>query len=522
MPEHIRALIVILALSSVVFFLAKGPACAVGMAPADFQRRRNLWFAITLMAFLAHNYWVFVVGAAALLLVAVIREPNKLAMFFFLLFAVPAIPAEIEGVGGIRHFFTIHYVRLLILTVLLPAFLLLRRRSDVEPFGRSVPDKLVAGYIVLHLLLMLTASTFTHALRQGVFYAFIDIFLPYYVASRSLNNLRGFRDALMAFVMAAMLLSVIAAFEFSKQWLLYTALEDALGVRWDFGFYLRRGETLRAIGSTGQPIVLGYVMAVGLGLFLYLRKAVPNTRVWCIGLLLLLVGLIVPISRGPWVGAAAMVVVFLATGQAAAVRLTTLSIVAAVIVSVVLLLPEGQKILDFLPFVGSEEATNTLTYRQRLLEISIDVILQNPFFGAFNYVYSPAMQELKHGHGIIDIVNSYLGIGLGSGLVGLSLFLGFFLAIAVYVFNGMRGLTDRNAEFHVLGQALLSVLLGIMLIIFTVSSISVIPAIYWSVAGLGVAYARMLSPANAPKVAESVGFQSGELETERMSRATAK
>jgi hypothetical protein len=51
---------------------------------------------------------------------------------------------------------------------------------------------------------------------------------------------------------------------------------------------------------------------------------------------------------------------------------------------------------------------------------------------------------------------------------------------------------------------LLSTLLGILVILLTVSSISVIPVIYWSVAGLGVAYARMLSSSTNSEAAVPV------------------
>ncbi len=169
MPEHLRALVVILVLATVVFAFAKAPACAMAMNSGDFERRRNLWFGITLAAFLAHNFWLFIIFAAAMLLFALPREPNKLAMFFFLLFAVPMFPAQITGLGIIKHFFTIDYVRLLALTVLLPAFLYLRKQPDNERFGRLLPDKLLAGYLILQFVLMLSASTFTNTLRMAFF-----------------------------------------------------------------------------------------------------------------------------------------------------------------------------------------------------------------------------------------------------------------------------------------------------------------------------------------------------------------
>jgi len=502
MPEHLRALVVILALSGAVFALAKAPACAMACAAADFERRRNLWFGITLAAFFANNFWIFIVVAAALLLFALPQEPNKLAMFFFLLFAVPLIPGDIPALGLINFLFTIDYGRLLALAVLLPAFLWLHRQPDVEPFGRLIPDKLLAGFLVLVFLLQLRVDSFTNALRHGGFYAFVDIFLPYYVASRSLKDLRGFRDALMGFAVAALVLSAIAVFEFARHWLLYKPLGAALGELWSLGNYLERGAgQLRPQGSTGQPIALGYVIAVAAGLFLFLRKSVPNATAWGLGMLLLLAGLVASLSRGPWMGAAAMFLVFAATGPSAGRRFVRLGLLGALVFGMLLASPAGETILDYLPFVGTLEAEN-ITYRERLLEVSIEVIKQNPLFGAPDVMQLPVMQQLRQGEGIIDIVNTYLGVALESGLVGLSLFAGFFIAVAVGIFRGMRSLPDRNDELYLLGQALSATLLGILVIIFTVSSISVVSVIYWSVAGLGIAYARMLAPA---KVADTPG-----------------
>ena len=500
MPEHLRALVFILGLATVVFAFSKAPACALASTAANFERRRNLWFGLTLAAFLAHNFWIYIFVAAALLLFARSREPNKLAMFFFLLFAVPPIAEKIPGLGLVEHLFTIDHIRLLALAVLLPAFLSLRSQPDTGRFGRSAPDLLIAGYIILALLLHFTVDTLSNALRQGVLYGFIDIFLPYYVASREPKNLQAFRDALMAFVVAALVLSAIGAFEFARHWLLYSALQDALGVQDQFIGYLERSPgVLRALGTTGQPIVLGYVIAVAVGFILFLRSSVPNSLAWRLGLALLIAGLVAPLSRGPWVGTAALLLVFVATDESAGIRFTILGLAGAIVLPVLLAFPAGETIINHLPFIGSVDEEN-VTYRQRLLEVSIQVISQNPLFGAIDASYLERMEELKQGQGIIDIVNTYVGVALSNGLVGLSLFSGFFIAVAIGIFKGMRSLTDRKSELFRLGRALFSTLVGILVIIFTVSSISVIPAIYWSVAGLGVAYARMLMLARAPEV----------------------
>jgi hypothetical protein len=492
MPEHIRALIVILALSSVVFLLAKAPATAMAMAPADFVRRRNLWFAVTLAAFLAHSFWVFVIAAAFLLAIGAAREHNKLALFFFLLFAVPNFQEEISGIGGIRYFFSINYLRLLALAILLPACWYLRQQPGVERFGKTLPDKLLIGYLGLNALLMLTASTMTNTLRHGVFYAVIDVFLPYYVASRFPRSVEGFREALMAFGLAALALSTIAFFEMVRHWLLYTSLENALGTWWGYGNYLDRDELLRAQGSTGQPIALGYVTAVALCIFVYLRKVTPNKMYWALGVIVLGLGLVSSLSRGPWIGAALMGLAFIMTSASPGPRLAFVALISVATIPALTALPLGDRIIELLPFIGTVEAEN-VSYRRRLLEVSTSIILQSPFFGAYDYMYSPAMQELRQGQGIIDIVNSYLGVALNSGLVGLSLYVSFFFSAAWGALRAMKQV-PRDSERHVLGQALFASLLGILIIIFTVSSITVIPVIYWSFAGLCVAYARGLAP----------------------------
>jgi O-antigen ligase len=507
MPDHLKALVVILVLASAVFAFAKAPACGSASTSTDFERRRNLWYGITLVAFLAHNFWIYTVAAAVLLLFALPREPNRLAMFFFLLFAVPAIPGQVTGLGLIQHFFTIDYIRLLILAVLVPAFLSIRSQPDVEPFGRTLPDKLIAAFGVLVFFLQLTRAGFTDALRIGVFYSVIDIFLPYYVASRCLKNLQGFRDALMAFVIAALVLAAISVFEFVKSWLLYRSLEDALGMQWELAIYLPRGGFLRAQASTGQPIVLGYVMVVAIGFLLFLRKSIPNPMAWGLGMLLLTAGLVAALSRGPWLGAATMLLVFVATSPSPGLRFAKIGLLGAVVLPVLFASPAGKKIIDYLPFVGTVDEGG-FTYREQLFEISIEVIKQNPLFGAPDVMLLPVMQQLKQGQGIIDIVNTYLGVALEAGLVGLSLFAGFFIAVAVGIHRSMRGLPDRNDELYLLGQVLFSTLLGILVIISASSGISVIPVIYCCVAGLGVAYTGMLALAKGKARATPLaGFQ---------------
>ncbi|MNC51808.1 hypothetical protein D3C75_1011160 [compost metagenome] len=67
----------------------------------------------------------------------------------------------------------------------------------------------------------------------------------------------------------------------------------------------------------------------------------------------------------------------------------------------------------------------------------------------------------------------------------------FFVTVLHGIRKAMRSFPDKDDEQRQLGRALLATLIGILVIIFTVSSITFIPVVYWTVAGLGVAYIQM-------------------------------
>lgn len=492
MPEHLKALPVILILASAAFAFMQQPVCSVAIAPADFSRRRNLWIALTLIAFLAHNFWVYVVVTAIVLAVVAPRDPNRPALYFFVLFAIPQIGQAIPGFGIVNQLFVVDYTRVLALALLLPAAIQLRRQEAAAGERLGLPDKLLLGYLALNIALQFLAISLTGTMRN-TFYAFIDVVLPYYVISRSLRDLESFRDAIMSFVVAGIVLAAVGAFEYSRHWLLYYSLDEALGISWDYGGYLERGDSLRAMATAGQPIVLGYVLAVVIGLFLYARGAIRGHVAVAAGFALLLVGELAPISRGPWTGALAIFLVYLATGAKATSNFGKLAAVGVIALPILFMTPYGEKVIDYLPFIGEIDEGN-VTYRQRLLELSIAIILENPVFGSADFILF--LEEMRQGQGIIDIVNTYLLIALRSGLVGLALFVGFFAVIIVGIAKRMRR-TPAESEMHRLGQALIAILIGILIMIFTVSPINVVPVVYWAVAGLGLAYSRLAAPADA-------------------------
>lgn len=499
MPEHLRALVVVLVLSAAVFGLAKAPITARACSEPDFLRRRNVWFALTLTAFLAHNFWVFVVVASCTLVLAVRAEQNRFALYLGLVLALPYLSASIRGFGIVNQLFEVDQLRLLSLVILFPTYLSLRRQPGVEPFGRLICDKLLLCYLGLSFALMLPHVSLTTALRESVLYAFTDTFLIYYVASRSLRTVKAFRDALGAFIVGAMVFSLVIAFEFWGHWLLYAAVDEALGADGQNATYLRRAGLLRAVATSGQAIVAGYTCAIAMGLYFYVRTLVPNAALRHLGLVLLIVGLIGAVSRAPWLGAAAMVVVFIVLGPTPVSSMAKLALPGLAVLPILLSTDAGAFIVDLLPWIGSVEARN-VEGREHLAAVSLQVIRESPFFGRYDFAAVPAIEALRGNDGIIDLVNTYIIIALRGGGVSLALFAGI-IAVAIFgVAAGLRKIREKRDERHTLGRSLLATLLGVVFIIGTVSPIFFVYPLLWSLVGLCVGYMCLIERGEARSI----------------------
>lgn len=483
MPEYLRTLVVVVLFANVVFYFARRNKAIFAAQDDHLNRRVRLWLLFTMVAFLAHNFWIYALVVAGGLIAVRSKELNSAALFYFLLFLLPAASIQVPGFGAVNYLFDLDHIRLLSLTLLLPAWLKLRKSASFPSFGRFLPDKILALYLVVLASLMLARSlTLTSGLRS-IFGLFIDVYLPYMVFSRALCEMRDFKDTLSSYAISAAIIGIVGMFEVVRHWLLYRPVVDVLGLKWSFG-YLGREGLLRASASAGQPIALGFAMVVAMGFYFFLIKGKSKSNRLFGGVLA--GGLIAPLSRGPWVGFVALIFAHVVSGRNALSKLTKLFFVGMMIFVLLLALPGGKRVIDFLPFIGSVE-TGGIDYRQRLINNSLIVIQQNPLFGSANFLETPEMQELLQGEGIIDVTNTYLAIALNFGLSALFLFVTFFGGIIISIYKCIKQNRDDD-EMHLLGQSLLAVLIGILTMLATVSSITVIPTIYWTVAGLSVAY----------------------------------
>lgn len=488
MPEVIKSFIVLFVLgNALLFFHRRNLATTTSII--DFRQWHFLWLAVTSAAFLSQNYWLFILLT---IIILKLRDSNDIgkryANYLWLLPLLPLLSKDIPGFGGIRFLFELNFPRLLSLVILLPIFLNQRDRS--LSFFRLTGDKILALYLLVNIIINFRNGEITNILRSD-FYLFTDIFLPYYAASRSLKQFVDFERVGHAMFISISLLALIGIFEAIRGWHLYSSLSYSLDIAQRFSSYLFREGFLRATGPFSSGIVLGYVLTIGLGMGLAVMTSFKNKGFFLIIIGIYTIGLISTASRGPWVGAFLMYLIFVLFNRNRG-KLIKKSLFASILLApIALFSPYGQKILSMLPFIG-ESGGGTISYRQELLEKSWIVIQRHPFLGSDTYLETPEMQSLIQGQGIIDIVNSYLRIGLDSGLTGMIIFILFFMSITIKLYRLRHKIERDNIAEHNYAVALVATMLAILFIIATVSSIDVVSHLYWGFAGIMTAYIHYL------------------------------
>ncbi len=487
-------LIYILGIAALTFGLAK-PIFRRFSLESDFLRRRNVWFVLTITAFLAPNFWVFVVIAVPLFTWAGRKDSNPIALYLLLMHVVPPVQVAIpvpSSIVGINQIFNLDSYRLLSLCILVPAAWGLRRPNSGSSTRRvNSMDFLLLAYGAIQVAFFVRPDTpdaaylhdsATNVLRRAVLF-FIDIYVVYFVVSRTRWTRHALLEVLAAFCLACVLMASLAVFEGLRHWLLYAELSR----NWGGGLsYLERSGVLRAAVSTGHPLALGYLLAIGLGFWLYLRTHIDSmwSRVVCT--LLIWLGLLAAYSRGPWIGALLIYVVFVALGPRATPRLIKASALVALVAAVVLVSPLGDRVTQVIPLMGGRVDVASVEYRQRLARRSLELIREHPAFGDQD-VYSK-VQDLRQGEGIVDFINTYVEVAVFYGLIGLSLFVGFILVGMVKSYRIARMLRESDPDLSALGVALVACIIGTLLMISACSFVLGYAKMFYVLGGLAVAY----------------------------------
>lgn len=524
MPNNLKALLVVLFLAAAIFRLAK-PLAERFVDSRDFIRRRNVWFVLTATAFLSPSFWLFVAVALPLLIWASRKDRNPVALYVLLLHVIPPLSVQIPVIG-INELFPLDMYRLLSLGVLLPAAL---RPTGPSPTGRRVRamDLLLLTFGAIQIALFVRPDlpsavymhdSFTNVLRRAVLF-YLDAYLVYFVVSRACVSRRAMIDVIAMFCLICAVMAPIAVFESLRHWWLY----DEMGRDWGgvmTGNYLDRGGSLRAQVSAGHPLSLGYLFAIGLGLWLYLRGHVASGRARLVTTSLLLAGLLAAYSRGPWLGALLIYLIFMIQSHGSFSGVIKAAFVVSGLGAILALSPLGDRIAEVLPFMGGTVDASNVTYRERLAERSWEMVTRNPFFGDQDAY--PKLGDLRQGLGVIDFVNTYAFVAVFYGLVGLFFFIAFALVGLLNCVQRSRLVIRSDPDLSTLGATLIACTLGSLVMLATSSFMFAYEKLFYVFGGLMSAYA-WIPLANAKVAAtEAIAATRGRATTHGWIRSPAR
>lgn len=490
MPEHLRALVVVL-IASIVGFAAIKPFLLRSVPQSEPRQFAKFWIVVLLLAFLSHDIYVFLILTAGYLALAMPARPvSRISLYVLLMLAIPNVGTQLPGFGIINYLIELTYLRVLTLTLLLPLLFF----HPTTNLATKKFDKYFLAIFFLCSVLDFRDVSFTEGIRRSVCRA-IDMLIPYYSVSRTINSSDDVREVFSALLIPMFTMSILAVAEVLKSWHFYAALPYALGVPTELNInaYKQREGFLRASVALGA-VPFGYFSSLAICVILYFKNETYRRATSTI-VLVLLGGVFVTFSRGPWVSLIVMALAWFTLERRIGSFLRGCLLIGVIAIPLIWGAGMGSKVLRMLPILGGGESQMNVDYREQLFQISIGVANRSPLFGSTDFLKQREMQPLLQGEGIIDIVNTYLQYLLQYGYVGLFLFVSLFL-VALYRCGRARGIAMQSGASEVarLCNVLIAMLLGTMVVIATVSSLGhgAVSAMYWLLISLAVVTASKL------------------------------
>lgn len=373
---------------------------------------------------------------------------SRIALFFGMAFSLSMFEgfALNPGVnlGGLSH------PRMLSLCILLPMYFSLKPEPSMKKFHAI--DKAVIIFFVWSLMLDAREANVT-SIARSFLWMFLDYIIPYIVVRRFTNN---YGLLFTAITFALLSQSLIGATEAILKWHVHTDIERLANFSTQLNpMYKFRYGLLRAQASFLNPLIFALFanMSFLCAVIFYMKPGlnVPKTytKLMAYGALgFSILGTLSSGSRAGVAGSILIVIVMLAVRWAIKrksdpKRLLVSAFFAGLIVVFT---------------AGGDVIRENFDYRARLFDIGSQIMLEEPIVGLYTPQEDPRMESLKQGEGIVDIVNTYLLIGLKYGFPGLILFMYAIFGGLNRLYYCMRKSEDEKLAIGLFAFASLSVL----------------------------------------------------------------
>ena len=397
------------------------------------------------------------------------KEYSDKVSFFILTFT--AAPEYIEyqmSAPGISELLYMTPFKVAIFTLLLPV-LLNNAQNNKLKVNFNIMDIIMLIFVLYISLMSLRGSNLTSGLRLTVDNIIVYL-IPYFAISRTMITYKKVEKFVFCLFTLGLILGAIGIVSSVLQWEFYKLHKEFTVFNipeYRFGF-LRVSGLLENPGGLGLAVAITFISVE----FIKKRYRLSFMRLWLLRGALV-IGLICAGIRGAMLATMFMFATHIfISSKSSAIRY--LMIFGALIsVSAYFILD-----IDFNKSVKGVENIDTFYYRYNLIIASIKQISENMIFGDVNYVRSGNFDHLLQGQGIIDIVNYYLQIALEYGFVGLFMFVLLYALSIISIYNYLRFVKRRNpTRFEnriLLCSVLISITLGFLLFIGTISSVSLI------------------------------------------------
>ena len=437
----------------------------------------NLWFGSYAVLILSALSGTFIFITLIAVLIAIYTRKKNVVTGTVFLALLPMLPTElgvIIGGLGISYIYTMYYPLLLVLCVLAPLLLNSHFRNI------NLTDKFIIMYVVLLCVLSYRAPNITSSIRD-IFIIIFSVLVPYLSFSLSLRKKNDFESIAKGMVIVSVFLAAISFYEVVFNWNYYKYLFSRELFSNAQNYYFAqssRGAYVRVVSSIGAPIPLSYYLVLSLifGYFLFSINKMKKRSFYIYSSIIMLSIYFTGSRAGVMSVALSAILLFRLSVKSRSKRYF---IDAMIILGIII-------ILVLWPYISGGDEHGTFQYRVDLIKNSFIVFINSFWFGSNNYMDD--LEVMRQGQGIIDIVNTYIRVALSSGMIGLSLFV---LAFAS-VIRALNKIGVKNL-FHEQQQAKILLVACIVTVVFigTVSSVGVIPYLFWSLLGIASAFIKL-------------------------------
>jgi hypothetical protein len=437
-------------------------------------------------AVLPAPYATFIVIAVfSILALTPIDAVRRIAMFAFLVPILPSLGYEVNiGIPLIW----LNWSRLLTIVILLPLLVGAFRHKSALHYPT---DKYVWAFFLLSAALAFRDTSFTNGLR-GITNLSLDLLTPYFVLSRYLRSFEDIRRVLFPLLASLAFTAFVNVFETVRFWHLYEhIILNVTGARVPA---IQRLGLLRAAGPFTIPSRSAFALTAGLGLFWALAPHLRKRALIMAMVAVMATGLFFTFSRGNWMGAVVIGMCFMFTANRKQFfRLSAVLLVAGVLLSTLNFMDD---VVNVLPFIGAEEseASGTVSYREDLLQTSIRVANETPWFGSSTFHKHPDMNALRQSSGLLDLVNQYVIVLLNYGYTGLIAFLSIFISVFAALRQALKNSVGQPQDQRHLCRALMFTLAGLLVAIASTSALERVGLIIWCLVAISAVAAGLLAP----------------------------